>query len=247
MKIGSRRLWVVMSLVVMAFTGCGVGPNVQGSGRVVREERQTPDFVALKVNDGIEASVRVDPSQPRTVHLVGDDNLVALVRAEKVGSDTLHVHLRADEVGSWSSSNPLRVEVTVPDLEALTRSDGSTVEVSGNIAPASFSLTASGGGRVKVSGLATESLSMQVSGGGEVTLEGSATRVTSTMSGGSELKARDFSAQDATLSSSGGGATVMRVSGSLRVTASGGGVVHIVGQPSVRSRALSGGSTLTFE
>jgi hypothetical protein len=247
MNVGYRGLLVGMSLAVVAFTGCGFGPQVKGSGNLVQEERETPDFVVLQVEDGIEATVVVDANQPKSVRVVGDDNLVALVRTFREGSNTLRVYFRDEDVWGWTSSNPLRVEVTVPSLEALSRSGGGTVDVSGNVNHPAFDLQASGGGTVRVRGLATESFTMDVSGGADVTLAGSATRVTSTMSGGSTLKARELSAREATLNSSGGGSTVMRVSDSLRVTASGGGQVLIVGRPSVLSRELSGGSTLDFE
>lgn len=247
MKSGARGPWVGMSLLVVALSGCWLGPQVQGSGQLVQEERQLPGFVALEVNDGIEASVVVDPSQPQKVRLVGDDNLVALMRTELEGARTLRVYFRQEEAWGWNSRNPLRVEVTVPSLEALSRSGGGRVEVSGDVSPASFSLEASGGGTVKVSGLATGSFSMEVSGGADVTLAGSATQVTSDMSGGSSLRARELSARDATLTSSGGGSTEIRVSESLRVAASGGGVVRIIGRPTVLGEDLSGGSTLDFE
>ncbi|PTL79301.1 head GIN domain-containing protein [Vitiosangium sp. GDMCC 1.1324] len=248
MNVGFRGLWVGLSLAaVVAFTGCGFGPQVVGSGHQVEEERQTPDFVALEVNDGIDATVVVDANQPRKVRLVGDDNLVALMRTEKVGANALRIYFRPEDVAGWTSPNPLRVEVTVPGLESLTRSGGGTVDVSGTVAPASFSLAASGGGTVKIRGLSTESFSMDVSGGADVTLAGCVTRVTSNMSGGSILRARELCAREATLHSSGGGSAVMRVSDTLRVTASGGSEVRIVGRPSVLSQELSGGSTLSFE
>lgn len=249
MNVGYRGLWVGLSLAVVAFTGCGFGfgPQVTGSGHLVQETRETPDFAVLQVEDGIEATVVVDANQPKSVRLVGDDNLVALVRTFREGSNTLRVYFRQEDVGGWSSSNPLRVEVTVPSLEALSRSGGGTVDVSGNVNHPAFDLEASGGGTVRVRGLATESLSMDMSGGVDVTLAGSATRVTSNLSGGSTMKARELSVREATLNSSGGGSTAIRVSDSLRVTASGGGQVLIIGRPSVLSQELSGGSTLSFE
>lgn len=249
MKIASRGLWVGLSLLVTALTGCGVsGPRVQGSGQWVQEERQASDFERLDVNDGIELTVVVDPSQPHKVRVVGDDNLVALLRTEKAGTDSLFIHFLTEEVGSWSSSNPLRVEVTMPKLEAVTRSGGGTVDVSGSVvSPELFTLETSGGGTVKLRGLDTASFKLDVSGGGDVTVEGSAAEVTSNTSGGVKLRARELSARVATLSSSGGGSTEMRVSDSLRVEASGGGEVRILGRPAVTQKDLSGGATLSFE
>ncbi|MCY1075486.1 head GIN domain-containing protein [Archangium lansingense] len=247
MKRNARGPWMGMSLLVVALSGCWLGPQVQGSGNLVQEERQLPGFVSLEVNDGIEATVVVDPNQPQKVRLVGDDNLVKLLRTEPLGSSGLRVYFSQEEVLGWNSRNPLRVEVTVPSLEALSGSGGGKVEVSGDVSPASFSLEVSGGGTVKMSGLDTESFSMEVSGGSDVTLAGSATRVESDMSGGSNLRARSLTSRDATLTSSGGGTTELRVSESLRVSASGGSEVRIIGRPTVLKEELSGGSTLDFE
>ncbi|MFY0565120.1 head GIN domain-containing protein [Archangium lansingense] len=247
MKRNARGPWMGMSLLVVALSGCWLGPQVQGSGNLVQEERQLPGFVSLEVNDGIEATVVVDPNQPQKVRLVGDDNLVKLLRTEPLGSSGLRVYFSQEEVLGWNSRNPLRVEVTVPSLEALLGSGGGKVEVSGDVSPASFSLEVSGGGTVKMSGLDTESFSMEVSGGSDVTLAGSATRVESDMSGGSNLRARSLTSRDATLTSSGGGTTELRVSESLRVSASGGSEVRIIGRPTVLKEELSGGSTLDFE
>jgi putative autotransporter adhesin-like protein len=189
----------------------------------------------------------VDPNQPRKVRVVGDDNLVALLRTEMSGTSGLHVYFRPEEVVGWSSRNPLRVEVTMPKLQELSRSGGGTVDVSGTVVASELSVSASGGGTVRVRGLDTGLFSLDVSGGGDVTVEGRATRVESTMSGGSVLRARELSVEEATLTSSGGGSTEIRVSNALRVTASGGGAVRIIGRPTVLTEDLSGGSTLSFE
>lgn len=246
MKSGLRALWVSMSLLVVASIGCG-GPHVEGSGQQVQEERQSADFVALEVSDGIDITVVVDPNQPKQVRVVGDDNLVALMRTEASGT-TLRAWFRPEDVGSWSSRNPLRVEVTMPKLQALSRSGGGTIDVSGQVvAPEFLTIGASGGGTVRVRGLDAQSFNLDVSGGAEVTVEGRATEVSCMASGGSTVRARELSARRASIVTSGGGSLEMRVSDSLRVTASGGGVLHIVGHPMVDKQDLSGGSTLSFE
>ncbi|MFP2926557.1 head GIN domain-containing protein [Pyxidicoccus sp. 3LG] len=247
MRMDRYGVWAGLTLLAAVITGCVDGPYVEGSGRLVAEQRQTPDFVGLEVGDGIEARVVVDPEQPVQVVLVGDDNLVALMRTELLSRDRLRVFFQPGEVGEWDSPNPLRVEVTVPRLESLNHSGGGDMDIRGALDSESFSLTASGGGRIRVSGLDTEHLDLSTSGGVDVTLEGEATEVKSVMSGGSLLRARELSAREATLRCSGGTNVSMRVSDTLRVQASGGGTVRIVGQPQVSSRELSGGASLTFE
>lgn len=213
--------WAVgMALLVAALGGCG--PQVEGSGHVVGEHRQVPEFTAIEVSDGIAANVMVGFDQG--VRLVGDDNLVALIQTE-VSDGRLRVFL-PESVGGWSSENSLWVEVAVPRLESLTRS---------------------GGGAVKAENLEADAFHLEASGGGRVELTGRATSVTVDLSGGTRLEARAFTAEEATLHSSGGGSTVMKVSHTLSVEASGGGDVRVIGQPTVRTQDLSGGSTLTFE
>jgi hypothetical protein len=246
MRIGLRELCVSGLLAVAAVTGCGA-PHVVGSGQQIQKELQPFGFETLNVNDGIEVTVVVDPDQPRQARLVGDDNLVALVRTEKSGTTGLFVYLPQEDVASWSSNNPLRLEVTMPKLLAISRTGGGMVDVSGRVtAPEFFTISALGGGTVKVRGLDTESFNLNMDGGGGVTVEGRATQVTSTLSGGSKLQARGLAAQVATISAS-GGSTEMRVSAALNVNVSGGGTVHIVGNPVVMRKQVSDGSTLTFE
>jgi hypothetical protein len=240
-----RWHWAGISLLVALTTGCG-WPEVVGSGHVVTEERQLSDFMALDVSDGLETTVVVDETQPTQVRVTGDDNLVEQIQTEQAEAGTLSVHFR-DHVGGWSSPNPLRVEMTVPRLASILSSGGGTIDLGGTVSVDSLQITASGGGTVRARGLATQSLDLTMSGGGDVTLAGQSYRVTSALSGGSVLHARDLYTRDASLNSSGGGVITLRVSDTLRVLASGGAEVHIVGHPSISSEALSGGSTLTFE
>jgi hypothetical protein len=216
-----RSGWALgMTLLVAALTGCGA--QIEGSGRIVGETREVPEFTSIELSDGISANVLVGFDQG--LRVAGDDNLVPLVKTE-VRNGRLQVFL-PDSVESWSTENDLWVEVAVPRLESLTRSAGSAV---------------------KVSGLDEDIFTLDASGGGHVELTGRAATVTAELSGGTQLLARDFAATDATLRSSGGGSTVMQVSTTLSVEASGGGDVRIIGQPTVRTQDLSGGSTLTFE
>jgi hypothetical protein len=246
MECVHRWRWVGISLLVALVAGCG-WPDVVGSGHVVTEERQLSDVVALEVSDGIAATVVVDETQPAQLRLVGDDNLVALVQTEQTGAGALSVFFRREDTGGWSSPNPLRVELTVPRLDSLSRSGGGTVDLSGNVSDSFSLLSASGGGILRARGLSSQTLRVQTSGGADVTLAGQAAQVTISSSGGGMLRARELSVQEASLSSSGGNHTVMRVSDTLRVSASGGAELHIIGQPRVLSRALSGDSSLQFE
>lgn len=55
--------------------------SITGSGRESRETRDVAPFSAVVVASSLEAEITLDPDQPQSVEVRGDDNLVPLVRA----------------------------------------------------------------------------------------------------------------------------------------------------------------------
>ncbi|WP_426752588.1 head GIN domain-containing protein [Myxococcus sp. Y35] len=247
MRIAKSGAWVGTALLAVALSACSLGPFVEGNGQVVEEERETPSFDEVHVSDGIEAIVVVDPEQPRRVIVDGDSNLAALMRTDVQSGSKLRVRFLSEDVGDWESANPLRVRITMPTLREFERSGGGTANLGGSIDGPSFRLTASGGGTLRAMGLAVERMELETSGGAETTLEGQVDVLDSEMSGGGRLHAAGLRAHDARLESSGGGTTELQVTDTLRVEASGGASITIIGAPAVLDEDLSGGSTLRFE
>lgn len=194
-------------------------------GAVVEDTRSVGAFHAVRVDDGLQLQVQVEPGASPTVTVRAEEDDLDLVRTEVEGGVLLatvrfHTHWPSGE-----GPTP-RVVLTVPALERVERSEG---------------------GRVEVRGLAGGAFELLGSGGGDVLLAGSVDVLRADVSGGTELYARDLAAREATLVTSGGGDVQARVSEVLRVRASGGGDVRVVGSPQVLERELSGGSTLTLE
>ncbi|WP_414114848.1 head GIN domain-containing protein [Corallococcus macrosporus] len=235
------------ALLAVALAACSTGPFVDGNGQRTESERNTPAFEEVHVGDGVEATVVVEPDQPARVIVEGDSNLVELLRTEVKPGARLGVYFREEDVGHWESVHPLRVRITVPTLKSFRRSGGGASDLSGRIDVPAFLLTASGGGTIRARGFVTERLTLETSGGTETTLEGQATRLDSEMSGGGRLFATGLQTRDARLESSGGGTSEVQVSDTLRVEASGGADIRIIGAPTVVDRDLSGGSRLHFD
>ncbi|MCK8503143.1 MULTISPECIES: head GIN domain-containing protein [Myxococcus] len=247
MRLGAREQGAGLALLAAAWlSGCGFGHHLEGSGHSIEESRTTPVFDRLEVEDGIPAHVQVDPTRPHSVLIIGDDNLVARMRTDHDG-DRLRVHFGGHGSVGWDSPNPLRVEVVVPSLEALERSGGGRTDVTGHVDANHFSVSASGGGAVLVRELRAESVALSLSGGAYALLEGEARRMRLDLSGGSEVYAAKLASREAALESSGGGMASLRVSDTLRVSASGGSHVRVFGRPEMLKEDLSGGSSLTFE
>ncbi|MBJ6762035.1 DUF2807 domain-containing protein [Myxococcaceae bacterium JPH2] len=235
-RLGMTLLWVLLA-------GCGDGPSIQGNGTWTEEARQPGAFLALSVEDDIEATVVVDPEQPVEVRVLGDENLVARVRTRVEDHRTLRVSFP----GNWTSSHPLRVQVRVPVLQALSRSGSGSVELRGDVTGRTFELEASGGGAVKAEGLAVDNLLVDLSGDVDASLQGTAARFQGSLSGDTRLQARELATRDATLTASGRSHVRMHVWGTLGVNGSGAVAVYVSGSPQVLSSNMSGGASLTLE
>jgi hypothetical protein len=209
---------LLIALALLSSTACSY---IDGNGRRIDDERTTPDFSRISIHNGFD--LRVTVGSTKSVHLVGDENIVREIET-RVNGDELEIGL--PPMTNWTSDIGVQVEITVPSLEAVTRS---------------------GGGPVDVKGINASSFTFEGSGGGEVKLAGECDLLTIDTSGGTETNARALQADVAHISTSGGGSVDASVSEKLFVSASGGGDIRIFGRPSVQDQDLSGGSTLRLE
>ncbi|MCE9670418.1 DUF2807 domain-containing protein [Myxococcus stipitatus] len=237
-------------LVAGLSTGC-VDLYLEGSGRFIEEERPTAPFERLEVEDHIQVHIVVDPAQAPRLRVVGDDNLVERLRTdfERDGdADTLRVYFPGSALRGWESENPLRVDIVTPRMRGVSCSGGSRVDVAGEFEAERFRLSASGGCQSWLRDfVAAAQVDVSLSGGAEAIMEGTVERATASLSGDSALKARDLQAREAALESSGGSTAVIGVNQTLRVSASGGSHIRVLGRPRVLEESLSGGSTLVLE
>lgn len=135
------------------------------------------------------------------------------------------------------------------DLELGTEAKNVSVNVSGggdaHIAAGSnvnkVKIIISGGGDLDI---ATEArnLDLQVSGGGDTDAAGSAENLNAEIKSGSDLSAEALKVTNATVTLSGGSCANLFVTGTLDITASGGGNIYLKGNPQIKSSNLSGGS-----
>lgn len=242
----------------IALPGCA---SIGGSG-VIEEltyEVEHQSITRLSVCCGFE--VHVEQGTSDQVSLRGDDNLIPEVVVGVEGS-TLEVRWY-DEKAVYRPSQPMVVELEVPELEDLQVSGGAHVEF-GPVATAAIvisnsggsttrfesldatdvELDVSGGGFFTIQSLAADSVSLLSSGGATVELTGTSPAFGADVSGGGVLEVRALDVTDAHVLLSGGSTAELQVSGELTGDFSGGSSAVVSGGASV-DVVLSGGSTLT--
>lgn len=137
--------------------------RVEGSGVLVHETREVPDFVQLSVVGDL--AVRYEPAPVCLVVVSGDDNLVGLVLTEV---DPSNGRLELRVVDGYSLVPTPTVEVHAPALDTVMLQGSGRADLTG-LAGGSFELSTTGSGDVRATGR-VDDLRLRVVGSGDVDL-----------------------------------------------------------------------------
>jgi putative autotransporter adhesin-like protein len=187
--------------------------GVQGSGVAATQTRHVASFSSVELAGSNEVTIRAGGTQAVVVH--ADDNLLHRVTTE-VRSGTLAI---GNTPGSFTTKSPMRVEVTVPSLQALTLS---------------------GSGVMVVSAVDTPQLKVTLSGSGLLRVDGTATRLDARLSGSGDAQLEQLVAGDVKAVVSGSGRIVVQATKSLDASVPGSGVVMYSGDPVDVTTSITG-------
>ena len=200
----------------------GVGSSsssgtLQGSGRAVAQVRTVPAFTSVELAGSNNVTVSVGGKQRVVVR--GDDNLVARV--------TTHVQagrlVIGNRPGSFTTTAPMSVTVTVPELNGFTLS---------------------GSGTVGVDGISTPRFTLALPGSGVIDASGTATRLGASVSGSGQAGLIDLRAQDVDASVSGSGTIMLTALDRLDASISGSGSIIYLGDPAHVTKTVSGSGAI---
>lgn len=201
---------------VFGLTACDVaGAQVKGTGKVTTDHRKVGAFSSVHVSGSMDAEVTI--ARTTSVEVIGDDNVVPLIRTEVRGGQ-----LVVDSRDSYSTRSPLVVRITTPTLAAFS---------------------SSGSGDAAVRGVTGDRLDLQVSGSGSIDVAGRTKQLTAEVSGSGEIHARRLAATTARAIVSGSGEVELTVSDTLDAVVSGSGSIDYWGNPTVK-RTVSGSGSI---
>ena len=216
---------VLAAIVLIAFVAgalflAGMLPisQIVGSGNLRTQDENVSDFTIVDVGSGFTAEIT--RASTYKVSITADDNMFEYIQVIKAGS-TLTVRLTP---GLSILTSTLKVEITMPDLQAVQFSGGVRGTASGFVSSNDFRA--------------------ELSGGSTLTMDGQAANLMATCSGGSNLKLDEFEVNNADIDFSGGSQGTISAAGTVNANLSGGSRLYYVGDPILGDINTSGGSSI---
>lgn len=190
--------------------------KTKGSGNIQTEKREVSEFSSVKTGGAI--TVDIVAQRDFNVEVEADDNLLEHIKTEVKG-DTLKIYTE----GSISTRNPIRVRISMPQIESL--------DISG----------ASGG---TLTGVKNETLMVEASGASKIEINGEARELNVELSGASRLDAERLRSENVTVEASGASNATVAALNELTAEASGASNIRYTGEPKNVKRNISGASSV---
>ena len=155
-----KKLALLVLFVVFA-AGCHHGrfAEISGSGKRELQKRNVGSFTSISTEGAF--TIEVTCQKDMSLEVEGDDNVLPLVTTE-VGSNIL----RIKNTKNYSTSEPVKFKISVPNLEGLSVNGAGHIEIK-NLNNDKFEIDTNGAPTVVVSGN-TKVIDVGANGAGKV-------------------------------------------------------------------------------
>ena len=160
MKNFRSLLTVVLVGIAPLIAGCAFHHSeVVGSGKRQKQMREIAPFTSISTEGAYE--IDFEAQKPLSMEIEADDNILPLVTTE-VSNGVLRIRSKT----GFSTNQPIKLKITAPNLEGLSASGAGKIEVSG-LQNERFELDSSGAPTIKISG-ETKALEIDANGAGKI-------------------------------------------------------------------------------
>jgi len=214
-----KKLAVLPSLLLLLVaTGCHHGrfTEIKGNGKRELQKRQVAPFTSISTNGAF--TIEVICQKDLSLEIEGDENVLDFVKTE-VGNNILRLENRQN----YSTSEPIRVRISVPNLEGLS---------------------VNGAGHIDVKGMKNEKFEIDSNGAPTITVSGTTRMVDIAANGAGKVDTQNLHATRAVVDARGVARVDLDVSDQLDVEISGPSSVSYKGNPSV-NKNIRGPGKLT--
>lgn len=242
----SRRYFLGLALLTSAVVavpasadwGNWWGKGVEGSGKLVKQDRAAKDFRAIQIS--VPGKVELRQGAQEGVTIETDDNIQALLEV-LVDGNTLKI--RSKEKNVYPKTRNLTVVVNFKNLDDFALESSGSVK-SDKIVSTDLKLRIGGSGEMEVADLKAETLKVSIGGSGNFTARGNVPQISGSIGGSGELDLSRLAAKDVRISIGGSGSVQTWVTDNLNVSIGGSGNVSYYGDPRV-NKSIGGSGSVT--
>src|ERR1700752_342965 len=213
-----KKLACLVLLLPLLAGGChhGFRAEVRGNGKRVLQKRDVPSFASISTNGAF--TIEVTCQKDLSLEVEGDENILSLVTTE-VNNNIL----RLGNSKNYSVSEPVKVKISVPNLEGLS---------------------VNGAGHIDVKGIDNDKFEIDSNGAPTITASGTTKLIDIGANGAVKIDTQNLHATRGVVDSKGVSKVDLDVSDQLDVEISGPSSVTYKGNPSV-NKTINGPGKLT--
>lgn len=217
--------------IVIDLNGCST-QRVKGSGKVISESRQVPEFREIRL-EGQGKAVVVHGNQ-FSVEVTSDDNILPSIETAVINGQLILSH----ENGKNLRPTTLNYTITVKDLKGVSIAGSGDIVGNDEFNSERFYANIAGSGDITIK-VSADRLESGISGSGSISLSGSTLSHDARITGSGDVDAFELRARDSSVVITGSGNCRVRVSDKLRARITGSGDVLYKGQPQI-SESITG-------
>ena len=223
----------VSGCLVIDLNGCSA-KKVKGSGNVVTEARQLPDFNRIHLKGS--GKVFLTAGETSAVEIKTDDNILPIIKTEVSEAKLVISHENY-------SPRPtiLHYFITVNDLKGVAVSGSADITSDDKFVSDTFSADISGSGDMRLE-LEVGRLESDISGSGAMRFSGKADALDASITGAGTIRALDMQARNVSLKITGSGNCEVNASETLNVKITGSGDVRYKGSPQISKKVTGSGN-----
>jgi hypothetical protein len=232
-------LLAILVTGAMLIAGCSMIPQtcIDGSGRVITEDRAVPVFQSVTLNT--PAVLTVIQGSPQGVQITADDNVLPLI-STTVRNGVLSIGYTRPCILPTSA---VQIHARSADISRLSILGAGDIRSDGVIRGSTLTSAITGSGNMNLAA-EVSTLSSSITGTGVVVLTGTADDLALSIPGAGTIDASKLRASRVTVEILGSGNALVDVTDSLTVKITGSGSVLYSGNPSSIDQSITGSGTI---
>jgi hypothetical protein len=219
------------------FTLFGGSGRIEGSGKVIDDERGVAGFTKVIVNGPLD--MRITAGDADRVVVRADDNIAPLVDTSVLGT-TLVVGLKSG--ASYRTRTKMQIQVQAARLQGVTMRGSGEIRVD-RVDSDIFEATVQGSGDVVVDSLRADTVAVSIAGNGDIRAKGTAGTLGVVIDGNGDVHFADLVARTVAVAIRGNGDARVHATEELQVSIGGSGDVRFRGSPKI-TKAISGSGSV---